>query len=332
MVKKEKKKIEKNDELEEIGELDDEEEIEVKVEASKKSNSIKKPMNDKKRYAIVGIAAAVVLVLVIVLAGFGNMSTSVKNGDKKTEVNRNTSTENLKKFYEAFDSEELNVIFFASATCGYCTLEKPIIENISKDYDMNYYPIDASTLSQDELSEIIKALGIRGATPTTVIVKKGEVVATNEGYLDGKPFVEFFVKNGVLKEGSTYKEEDQFKEINYSKFKDISKNDKVSLVYLDSSACQGCIEARSILNKIAKNNDFDINYLSAGSLSEDDVNDLVEKRLKDMGYDEETYKKESQIKIPLLLVIKNNKIKDYILESTDEKEYTKVLKKYDFIK
>ena len=169
MVKKEKKKTEKNDELEEIGELDDEEEIEVKVEASKKSNSIKKPMNDKKRYAIVGIAAAVVLVLVIVLAGFGNMSTSVKNGDKKTEVNRNTSTENLKKFYEAFDSEELNVIFFASATCGYCTLEKPIIENISKDYDMSYYPIDASTLSQDELSEIIKALGIRGATPTIIL-------------------------------------------------------------------------------------------------------------------------------------------------------------------
>lgn len=332
MVKKGKKEIEKIDEVEEIEELDEEEEIEEKVETSKKSNSIKKPMNDKRRYAIVGIAAAVVLVLVIVLASFGNTSTSKKNDEKKTETTRNTSTENLKKFYEAFDSEDLNVIFFASATCGYCTLEKPIIENISKDYDMSYYPIDASTLSQDELNEIIKALGIRGATPTTVIVKKGEVVATNEGYLDGKPYVEFFVKNGILKEGSTYKEENRFKDINYSEFKDIAKKDKASLVYLDSSACQACIESRSVLNKLAEDNDFGINYLSAVSLSEDDINDLVEKRLKDMGYDEETYKKESQIKVPLLLVIKNNKIKDYVVESVEEKEYTKLLKKYDFIK
>lgn len=316
MVKKEKKEIE---ELEEI------EEVEEKI-------SEKNSMSDKKRYAIVGITAAVVLILVIVLAGFGNMSTSIKNNEKKDVSERNTSTDNLKKFYEAFDSEDLNVIFFASATCGYCTLEKPIIENISNDYNMSYYPIDASTLSQDELNEIISALGIRGATPTTVIVKKGEVVATNEGYLDGKPYVEFFVKNGVLKEGSTYKEENKLKNIDYSEFEDVAKKDKTTLVYLDSSACQACIESRSILNKIADGNDFEINYLSAVSLSESEVNELVEKKLKDMGYDEETYVKESQIKIPLLLVIKNNKIKDYVLESTDEKEYTKVLEKYDFIK
>lgn len=325
MVKKGKKEIAKKEEIEEI---EEDEELEVENETV----SSKKNMSDKKRYAIVGIATGLVLILIIALAGFGNMSTSVKKSEKKDVAERNTSTDNLKSFYEAFDSEDLNVIFFASATCGYCTLEKPIIENISKDYDMSYYPIDASTLSQDELNEIISALGIRGATPTTVIVKKGEVIATNEGYLDGKPYVDFFVKNGILKEGSTYKEEDNLKNIDYSEFKDISKKDKNTLVYLDSSACQGCIESRKILNNLAEENDFEINYLSAVLLSESDINDLVEKKLKDMGYDEETYVKESQIKIPLLLVIKNNKIKDYVLESTDEKEYTKILKKYDFIK
>ena len=325
MVKKRKDEIEEIEDVEELEDTEDDEELEEIV-------TEKKVMSDKKRYTIVGVVAAVVLILVIVLAGIGNMNTSVKSSSKKESAERNTSTENLKKFYEEFDSEDLNVIFFASATCGYCTLEKPIIENIAKDYNISYYPIDASTLSQEELNEIVKALGIRGATPTTVIVKKGEVVATNEGYLDGKPFVDFFVKNGILKEGSTYKEEDNLKNIDYSKFKEIAKKDKTSLVYLDSSACQACIEVRSILNNLADKNDFEVNYLSAVSLSEDELNDLVEKKLKDMGYNEETYVKESQIKIPLLLVVKNNKIKDFVLESTDEKEYTKILKKYSFIK
>ena len=331
MVKKRKDEVEELEEIEDVEELEETEEDE-ELEESEEKVTEKKVMSDKKRYTIVGVVAAVVLILVIVLAGIGNMNTSVKSSSKKESTERNTSTENLKKFYEEFDSEDLNVIFFASATCGYCTLEKPIIENIAKDYNVSYYPIDASTLSQEELSEIVNALGIRGATPTTVIVKKGEVVATNEGYLDGKPFVDFFVKNGILKEGSTYKEEDNLKDIDYSKFKELAKKDKATLVYLDSSACQACIEVRSILNNLADKNDFDVNYLSAVSLSEDEVNDLVEKKLKDMGYDEETYVKESQIKIPLLLVVKNNKIKDFVLESTDEKEYTKLLKKYNFIK
>lgn len=323
------------EELDEDEEIDDEsEEDEEPDDDDIEENPIKKTMSDKTRYIIISIVTVVLLALIVVLIIFGdNSSNDSKSSSSNSNVEeRNTSTDTLKEFYKEFDSEDLNVIFFASATCGYCTLEKPIIENISKDYDMDYYAIDASTLSQDELNEIIKALGIRGATPTTVIVKKGEVVATNEGYLDGKPYVDFFVENGILKEGSTYKEEVNLVSINYKKFKEIAKKDKESLVFLDSSACQACITARSILNELAEKNDFEVNYLSAASLDQSDINELVDNDLKDMGYDEETYVSDSQIKIPLLLVVKDNKIKDYVLESTDESEYTKILKKYDFIK
>lgn len=305
-------------------------------------------MSDKTRYTIIGVGSILFLALIIVVIVLGNnvgeklkegpsdepesniSSNSGSNSTSPTE--RNESTEALKDFYKEFDSKELNVIFFQSSTCGYCQLQKPIIKQISGDYDMEYYEIDASKLTNTEISEIVSALDISGATPTTVIVKEGKVIDSNEGYLDGKPFVEFFVKNGVLDKGATYKPEDKLVEIDYDEFKKISKKDSYQLIYLDTSACESCIEARSILNDLADDNDFEVNYLGANSLTQADVNNLVETDLKEMEYDEETYKEKQQIKIPLLLIIKDNKIQDYVLESTEESDYTKVLKKYGFIK
>ena len=146
------------------------------------------------------------------------------------------------------DSKDKNVIFFASATCGYCSLEKPVIENISEDYNMDYYAIDASTLNQTEINEVVRALGIRGATPTTVIVKEGKVLDYNEGYLDGKPFVEFFVKNEILPKDAKYKQEANIKDVTYSEFKDKAKKDKNTLFLIDQSACQSCNKDREVLN------------------------------------------------------------------------------------
>ena len=317
-----------DEEIEEDEEIEDEEdESEEEIVESKSENNT---INDKTRYIIIAIVSVILVGLICVLAFVGN-DKNKENSSSNTQTARDTSTDALKEFYKQFDSKDLNVIFFASSTCGYCSLEKPILKNIADDNDMKYYEIDASALSKTELNEIISALGIQGATPTTVIVKEGKVVATNEGYLDGKPYTEFFVKNGVLKKGTEYKEEKNLKVISYQDFKDIAKKDKKSIFLLDSSACQNCITVRSMLNELAEKNDFEVNYLFAANLSQDDVQKLVEQDLKDMGYDEKSYKNDGTVSIPLLLIVKNNKIKDYVVTSAEKSDYTKVLKKYDFI-
>lgn len=296
------------------------------------SNPLKNTLSDRTRYLIVGITTILFLVLIVVLIVFGN-NNEANNGasNKQQTEERNTSTETLKKFYQEFDSKDINVIFFESSGCSYCQLQAPIMKQIVEDYDMKYYDIDASKLTETEIEEIINALGISGATPTTVVVQDGKVLNINEGYLDGKPFVEFFVNAGVLKKGSTYKPEENLKEITYDKFKKIAKEDKYQLIYLDTSACPDCIEVRSILGKLAEENDFEVNYLSAANMTEDNVNALVDEDFKNMEYDDEDYLENQTIKIPLLLVVKDNKIKNYVLESTDESDYTKILEKYDFI-
>ena len=317
--------IEEDIEDEEIEEAESDDDIEINT------NPMKNTMSDKTRSIIIGVVSLVLVALIVVIAVFGNSKTTTSSTEPSKE-SRDTSTDSLKEFYKAFDSKDLKLIFFARATCGYCTLQKPILERIAKDYDIDYYAIDTDTLKSNEVNEIIKALGIQGATPTSVIVKEGKVVATNEGYLDGIPYVEFLAKNGIVDKDATYKPEEELEKISYSDFKDIAKKDKNSLVLLDTSACSECSTVRSLLNDLAKKNDFKVNYLYAPSLSSDEVNDLVETDLKKLGYDAKAYKKDKQVEIPLLLVVKDNKIKDYVLKSTEKSDYTKVLKKYGFIK
>lgn len=304
-------------------------------------------MSDKSRHIIVAVVALVLVIGIVLVAVLGN-GNEVKNSSAKVSSNsnissnissntssnreRNTSTEFLKDFYEAFDSKEIKMIFFARTSCGYCSLQKPILKNVAKDYNLDYFNIDTDELSQEEVTEVINALGISGSTPNSVVVKEGQVIATSNGYLDGKAYVKYLVKNGVLKEGSEYKQEKNLKEIDYSEFKKIAKDDKASLVFLDTSACQACITVRSLLNDYAEDNDFVVNYLNSYNLTQEDVEDLVDNTLDKMGYDEEQYKKDKSVSVPLLLVVKDNEIKDYILQSTDESDYKKVLEKYDFIK
>ena len=308
-------------------------------------------MSDKSRHIIVAVVAAVLVIGIVLVAILGNgnapKKTSDSNSNKESNTTsnissnttsnvekkeRNKSTDFLKDFYEAFDSKDVKVIFFARTSCGYCALQKPILKNVAKDYDLDYFNIDTDELSETEVSEVMSALGIGGSTPNTVVVKEGKVLATSNGYLDGKAYVKYLVKNGVLKEGSIYKQEKNLKEIDYSEFKKIAKEDKTSLVFLDTSACQACTTVRSLLNDFADDNDFEVYYLNSYNLTEDDVTDLVDKKLNEMGYDEKQYKENKSVSVPLLLVIKDNEIKDYILQSTDESDYKKVLKKYDFIK
>ena len=308
-------------------------------------------MSDKSRHIIVAVVAAVLVIGIVLVAILGNgnapKKTSDSNSNKESNTTsnissnttsntekkeRNKSTDFLKDFYEAFDSKDIKVIFFARTSCGYCQLQKPILKNVAKDYDLDYFNIDTDELSETEVSEVMSALGIGGSTPNTVVVKEGKVLATSNGYLDGKAYVKYLVKNGVLKEGSIYKQEKNLKEIDYSEFKKIAKEDKTSLVFLDTSACQACTTVRSLLNDFADDNDFEVYYLNSYNLTEDDVTDLVDKKLDEMGYDEKQYKENKSVSVPLLLVIKDNEIKDYILQSTDESDYKKVLKKYDFIK
>lgn len=322
-----------------------------KAEKIIETEPVKKRMSDRTRYIIVGVISVVLLAAIITFAVFGDVqnrkadssdSTYSKEVDHEVGIkkaNRNLSTDTLKNFYAAIDSKEPKIVYFASSTCGYCAMEKPIFQNIVKDYGIEPFEIDASKLTQDELNEIITALGIEGSTPTTVVVKDNTIVARQNGYLDGKPYVAFLSENGVLPEDAVYNQETKLIDINYSEFKDLADRKEANIVLFDNIACSECAEVRSLLNDLATEHGFVVNYLSASYIQQEEIEPFLDTDLKELGYDEESYVEDESLKYPVLFVLKDNEIVDYILEDLEDKnetveesDYTKLLKKYGFIK
>ena len=141
----------------------------------------------------------------------------------------------MNEFNEFYEGEEPSVIFYMSTNCVYCEMQQPILDQIAKDYDIDYLKIDKMNLSEKNLREIEEKLGLDGATPATVIVKDGEVVTGNTGYLDGYEYIKIFIDGGILDEGSKYKPEENLTFIDYQQFLELFETNEPDDINLYSN-------------------------------------------------------------------------------------------------
>lgn len=281
--------------------------VEAKVEPIKAESPIKEGMSDVTKGVIIGsLVTALIAALVILLI----LGSNDKN--KETKVDTSQYSEAMQEFYEYFESDELTLIVFASSQCGYCLAQEPIVEAIAEEYDLNYLYMDYLTLgSNEEIDLVVEELGVSGSTPTSVVVKDGEVVYSWVGYVDGKTYVENLVKAGMLKEGTKYTLEDNIEGIDYPKFKKLLKDDEVSAILVDMPACNLCYRERIALNKLSEKHDVKVYNLSADVLSEDEMEKFL-KGLGDWGFTTKEYEESYEnVEVPLLLFVKDGKIKKF---------------------
>ena len=148
----------------------------------------------------------------------------------------------VKEFNKIYNSKERSVIYYASPTCGYCSLLSPILDTISEDYDMEYYYLDSTKLSNSERSEVLKKLDIeRHATPITVIVEDGEVIDKVEGYVPGKEYVDFFKKNDMIPEDAVYSAEANINYIEFAEYKDMIQENNINIIVIGQTTCSHCL-------------------------------------------------------------------------------------------
>ena len=148
----------------------------------------------------------------------------------------------VKEFNKIYNSKERSVIYYASPTCGYCSLLSPILDTISEDYDMEYYYLDSTKLSNSERSEVLKKLDIeRHATPITVIVEDGEVIDKVEGYVPGKEYVDFFKKNDMIPEDAVYSAEANINYIEFAEYKDMIQENNINIIVIGQPTCSHCL-------------------------------------------------------------------------------------------
>ncbi|MBR6690269.1 MAG: thioredoxin family protein [Bacilli bacterium] len=281
-------------------------------------------MSKEKKKTI--ILTVVLSVICLALIGFLVVDILRENG---TIVDKETN-DVMKEFNKQFNSKERAVIYYASSSCGYCELQKPILETIAEDYDMEYFEIDSATLGVKQRNEILEKLGIEQATPTTVIVQNGKVIDVAEGYTDGRKYVEFFASNEIIPEDATYSKEDSLIFINYDKYEELINEDATNVVVVGQTTCSHCIAIKPALNKVAKEYKLEINYLNLTEMSEEEYEEFSES-LKEIEYNEPSFVEKGSFGTPLTLIIKNGKVKHYISGARTKSQLVREFKRAGLI-
>ena len=327
------KSIKTNEEVKEIKqEVEVQEEIIAERNEANKEKSIQEKSNEKEFTSEVedkpnkkGIIILLGILLVIVgICIFYQVDNKDKN--TATEVTSEESSEIMDDFYKYFNSKKTRIIFYASSTCGYCKLETPIMEQIDKDYKINYLYVDASKLTKNDREKMLKELNIEPSTPTTVIVKDGKVLDTQVGYIDGGKMVEFLKENKILDKDAVYTPEEYITFINYEDFNNLIKEEGKHVITIGQTGCSHCIATKPVLNAIAKEYDIKLYYLNISEMTQSENASLIN-NLKELGYDEKEFLESEQFGTPLTIVVEKGKIIYYISGERPTKEFKSELKK-----
>lgn len=323
---------------------------EEKVEEKQVIESpIKSGMSETTRGMIIGMIIMGLIATIIILLILGKNDGKISNNGSSSNSNSNVTvstkysklsasdkkkgSEEMQKFYKYFDKDEPTLIVFASTSCGWCELQKPIVERIGEMYDLDYLFMDVTKLSSDEISNVISYLGIEGSTPTSLVVQKGKVLKSENGMKEGKDFVQLLVDGGVLPKNSTYKDEENLIVTTYDRFKELLEGKDLSVVLFDFYATQGsvcgerCLDERAIVNKIAKENNIPVYHLPLSATESSFIDDLGK-----WGYSTDDYKENKSVGIPLLMFVRNGKLEWYQNGTMTEDEIRKEMKNYKIIK
>lgn len=276
----------------------------------------------KKMIIFTAILTVVALALIVVLL-IVELKSSGTIGSKD-------SSEIVEKFNKKFESKERNVIYYASPSCSYCTLQTPILETISEDYDMDYYYLDSSQLSNKQRKEILEKLEIEHATPVTIIVEDGEVIDTAIGYTQGSDYVEFLKQAEMIPEDAVYSAEQYITFVDYSEYEDLISSGETHIIVIGQTTCSHCIAIKPALNSVAGDYDLTINYLNLTELTEDESDDFYES-LEDIEYDNEEFLEDGSFGTPLTLIVENGKVKKYIEGSRTISQLVREFKKQGLI-
>ena len=277
-------------------------------------------MKDKKTKLV----TILLIVVAILLIGIMAVVKLRENGT----IGSIDSNRVVKDFNKIYNSKERSVIYYASPTCGYCKLLSPILDTISEDYDMDYYYLDSTKLSNSERKEVLEKLEIeKHATPITVIVENGKVVDKVEGYVQAKEYLEFFKDNDMVPSDAVYSGEENITYIEFDEYEKLITEKGTNVIVVGQTTCSHCIAIKPALNSVAGEYDLTIYYINVNVLPEEESNKFFDS-LKTMEYSDPDFVEKGSFGTPLILIVKDGKISNYISgeRTTSQlvREFTKI--------
>ena len=114
------------------------------------------------------------------------------------------------EFLSKSKENDYTVFLLAIDGCTHCQMYKPIVNEIAKMYDFEAFYLDVDEITKDEfdyLHDNVSALMNEYSdddepvipTPTTIIFKDGQEVASKIGNIGKEGFINLLVDSGVIK-------------------------------------------------------------------------------------------------------------------------------------
>ena len=165
-------------------------------------------------YTIIGLAVlAIVLVLTIFIKPTDSNDDS--NNSEPTTVTSSPADENIPEdkrkelnsididqYLDMLKGEETKVIYIGRPTCGHCVKQKPVMENIKYEYDVEINYLNTDELNEDGINKLISSneyFSEGFGTPLTLIVKDNKILDKAVGETSKKDMVELFKKYSLIK-------------------------------------------------------------------------------------------------------------------------------------
>ena len=143
-------------------------------------------------------------------------------------------------------------------------------------------------------------------------------------------YVEFLKATKVLPEDAVYSDEQYLTFIDYDDYEDLINSSGQNIIVLGQTDCPHCIAIKPALNSVAGKYDLKINYINIDVLSEDDYSSFS-KSLDEIEYNDPKYLEDGSYGTPLILVVKNGKVKNYISGERTTSQLVREFKKIGLI-
>lgn len=103
------------------------------------------------------------------------------------------------EFNELYETEEKQVILFATPYCPFCQETKPLLETIAQENKFEIYYFDTSVVPKDEMNNIIDKLelNIKGV-PHLVVIENKKLVGELSGKRDKETTIKFLTDTGII--------------------------------------------------------------------------------------------------------------------------------------
>ena len=152
---------------------------------------------------VLKIIGIILLILIVIGGAIGVSYMKDDSASSEETVTLETAGFNevtLDEYLSLIKEDEQNIILVARPTCTYCELFTPTLKQAMDDMKLTINYIDTDKFTNEDWTTFNSSLDYLNTeewgTPLVLIVKSGQTVAVNSGYVDLGTIKSFFEANG----------------------------------------------------------------------------------------------------------------------------------------